>query len=315
MRFIWIQQWTAVPVIMENQESTVGASGGRLPGVQRSDDPSTLHEISERDIHQKSCKPYVKSLPFYPYTLLPWSAHDATANALIESHPQGATQHAQGSGGRPINIQTHYVGVNSSGNAPPGAFNMSGLGEALPESQLSRSRVSSHDPQLLLSGQPRFGSHQIPPFAGQTMTANAAYNYYPPHYPPQYQQTPPTGPQYQQPQTGPQAHPGGVSSGQAAYVGQQHLPNQGPLYVYYPGQYGQATGPHQGFQSPSGPYSPVYNRNAGVPYMTGYYPPQEADPNIMSGKAQTYGKHSTSSTNPGFNPPEIYLRSGSGPGK
>lgn len=60
MRFMWIQQWTAVPVIMENQESTVGASGGRLPGVQRPSDPSTLHEISERDIHQKSCKPYAK---------------------------------------------------------------------------------------------------------------------------------------------------------------------------------------------------------------------------------------------------------------
>lgn len=63
MRFIWIQQWTAMPVIMENQDSTVGASGGRLPGVQRPGDPSTLHEISERDIHQKSCKPYAKPSP------------------------------------------------------------------------------------------------------------------------------------------------------------------------------------------------------------------------------------------------------------
>lgn len=70
MRFIWIQQWTPVPVIMESQESTVGASGGRLPGAQRPGDPSTLHEISERDIHQKSCKPYPKPLPFYCNGLL-----------------------------------------------------------------------------------------------------------------------------------------------------------------------------------------------------------------------------------------------------
>lgn len=63
MRFIWIQQWTAMPVIMENQEGTGGASGGQLPGVQGPGDPSTLHEISERDIHQKSCKPYAKPLP------------------------------------------------------------------------------------------------------------------------------------------------------------------------------------------------------------------------------------------------------------
>lgn len=192
---------------------------------------------------------------------------------------------------------------------------MSEIGVALPESQISRSRVSSHDPQLLLPGQPRFGSHQIPPFAGQAMTANAAYNYYPPQYSSPYQQTPPAGPQYPQPQTGPQAHSGGFSSGQATYGGQQHLSNQAPLYVYYPGQYGQATGPHQGFQGPPGPYSPVYNHTAGVPYMTGYFPQQEADANIMNGKAQTYGKHSTSSATSGFNPPEIYLRSGSGPGK
>lgn len=193
---------------------------------------------------------------------------------------------------------------------------MSELGGVLSESQLSRCRVSSHDPQLLLSGQPRFGSHQIPPFAGQAMTANAAYNYYPPQYSSPYQQTPPTGPQYPQPQTGPQAHSLGVNTGQGTYVGQQHLPNQAPLYVYYPGQYGQATGPHhQGFQNPPGPYSPVYTRTAGVPYMTGYFPQQEADPNTMSGKTQTYGKHSTSSTNLGINPPENYLRSGSGPGK
>lgn len=62
MRFIWIQQWTAMPVIIENQEGTVGASGSRLPWVQRPGDPSTLHEISERDIHQKSCKPYANPL-------------------------------------------------------------------------------------------------------------------------------------------------------------------------------------------------------------------------------------------------------------
>ena len=52
-----------MPVIMENQEGTGGASGGRLPTVQRPSDPSTLQEISERDIHQKSCKPYAKFLP------------------------------------------------------------------------------------------------------------------------------------------------------------------------------------------------------------------------------------------------------------
>lgn len=300
-----------MPVIMENQEGTVGASGGRLPGTQRPGDPSTLHEISERDIHQKSCKPYAKPLP-YPFTRLQRSAHDATANAPsenspFESFPQGPIQHPQGSGGWPFNTQNHYGGANSSGNAPPGAFNLSELRGALPESQLSRSRISSHDPQLLLSGPPRFGSHQIPPFAGQAMTASAPYNYYSPQFSTPYQQTPPTGPQYPQPQPGPQPHSGGV--------GQQHLPNQAPVYVYYPGQYGQATGPHQGFQSPPGPYSAVYNRNAGVPYMTGFFPQQEADPNIMSGKAQIYGKHLTSSSNSGFNSPEIYLRSGSGPGK
>lgn len=309
MRFIWIQQWTAVPLIMEDQESAGRASGRRLPGVQRPDDPSTLQVISERDIHATSCKLYAKYLPFYPHTILQWSAHGAAANALsgncpFESNPQGTSQHPQASGGRPFNIQNHYGGVNPSGNAPSGAFNMSELGGALPD---SRSRVSSHDPQILLSGQPRFGSQQIPPFSGQAMTANAPYNLYPPQYSSPYQQTPPTGPQYPQPQTGPQAH--------STYVGQQYLSNQAQLYVYYPGQYGQTTGPHQGYQSPPGPYSPVYNRTASVPYMTGYFSQQEADQNNMSGKAQTYSKPSAPTMNSGFNPPETYLRPGSGPGK
>lgn len=319
MRFIWIQQWTAVPVIMGDQESAGPASGRRLPGVQRPGDPSTLQEISEIDIHP-SCKPYAEYLPFYSYIHLQWFAHGATANALsgnspFESNPHGTSQHPQGSGGRPFNIQNHYGGVNPPGNAPLGAFNMSELGGALPESQSSRSRVSSHDSQLLQSGQPRFGSQQIPPFAGQGMTANAAYNPYLPQYSSPYQQTTPTGPQYPQPQTNPLAHSGGVSPVQATYVGQQYLPHQAPLYVYYTGQYGQTTGPHQGFQSPPGPYSPVYNRTAGVPYMTGYFSPQETDPNIMSGKAQTYSKPSAPTMNTGYNPPETYLRSGSGPGK
>lgn len=320
MRFIWIQQWTAVPVIMEDQESAGLSSGRRLPGIQRSGDPSTLQEISENDIHPASCKPYAKNITFYPYIIFQWSAHSAAANVLsgnsvFESNLQGTSQHHQGSGGRPFNIQSHYGGVNPSGNAPSGAFNMSEFGGALPESQSSRSRVSAHDPQLLLSGQPRFGSQENPQFAGQAMTANASYNLYPQQYSSLYQQTPPPGSQYPHPQTGSQAHSGGVSPGQATYVGQQYHPNQAQLYVYYPGQYGQTTGPHQGFQGPPGPYSPVYNRTAGVPYMTGYFPQQETDLNIMSGKAQTYNKPSAPTTNTRFNPPETYLRSGAGSGK
>lgn len=313
MRFIWIQQWTAVPVIMENKEIAGNSSGRRLPGIQRSSDPSTLQEISEHDIHPATCKPYGKNITFFPYALLQWYAHSAAANALsgnsaFEPNLHGTSQHPQGSGGRPFNIQIPYGRANPSGNAPSGAFNMSEFGGALPEPQSSRS-------QLLLSGQSRFGSQPIPLFAGQAMTVNAAYNLYPPPYSSPYQQTPPTGSQYPQPQTGSQPHSGGVSPGQPTYVSQQYNPNHAQLYVYYPGQYGPTAGPHQGFQSPQGPYSPMYNRPAGVPYMTGYFPQQEADPNTMSGKGQTYNKSSAHNTNIGFNPPEAYLRSGSGPGK
>lgn len=309
MRFIWTQQWTVVPVIMGDQESAGGVSGGRLPG-----DPSTLQEISEREIHPAFCKPYAKNPPFYSYTFFQWSAHGAAANVVsgnspFESHLQRALQQPQDSGGRPLNIQNHY-GVNSPGNAPSGAFHMSDLGGALPESQPSRSRS-----QLYLSGQQIFGTQQIPPFTGQTMTANTAYNHYPQQYSSTYQRTPPTGHQYPQPQTGSQAHSGGASPGQATYAGQQYLPNQGQLYVYYPGEYGQMPGPHQGFQSPQGPYSPFYNRSAGVQCMTRYFPQQEADPNITSSNAQTYSKHSACTTDSGFNSPETCLRLGNGLGK
>lgn len=68
MRFIWIQQWTAVPVIMGDQESAGPASGRRLPRVQRPGDPSTLQEISEIDIHP-SCKPYAEYLLSIPISI------------------------------------------------------------------------------------------------------------------------------------------------------------------------------------------------------------------------------------------------------
>lgn len=64
MQVVWIQQWTALPVIMEGQESNGGASGGRMPpGGQMPIpvDPSTLQKISEKDgypVSGKSCKSY-----------------------------------------------------------------------------------------------------------------------------------------------------------------------------------------------------------------------------------------------------------------
>ena len=57
MQVIWIQQWTALPVIMEGQESDGGASGGRMPpGGQIAVDPSMLQKISEKDGYPASGK-------------------------------------------------------------------------------------------------------------------------------------------------------------------------------------------------------------------------------------------------------------------
>lgn len=56
MQVVWIQQWTALPVIMEGQESDGGASGGRMPPGQIPVDPSTLRKISEKDGYPLSGK-------------------------------------------------------------------------------------------------------------------------------------------------------------------------------------------------------------------------------------------------------------------
>lgn len=57
MQVIWIQQWTALPVIMEGQEMNEGSvSGGRLSLGQVPVDPSTLQEISENEGYPASSK-------------------------------------------------------------------------------------------------------------------------------------------------------------------------------------------------------------------------------------------------------------------
>ena len=57
MQVVWIQQWTALPVIMEGQETDGVALGGRMPpGGQIPVDPSTLQKISEKDGYPVSGK-------------------------------------------------------------------------------------------------------------------------------------------------------------------------------------------------------------------------------------------------------------------
>ena len=56
MQVVWIQQWTALPVIMEGQESDGRAPGGRLLLGQVPVDPSANQQLSEKDGYLASRK-------------------------------------------------------------------------------------------------------------------------------------------------------------------------------------------------------------------------------------------------------------------
>lgn len=56
MQVVWIQQWTALPVIMEGQENDGRAPGGRLLLGQVPVDPSANQQISEKDGYSASRK-------------------------------------------------------------------------------------------------------------------------------------------------------------------------------------------------------------------------------------------------------------------
>lgn len=57
MQFIWIQQWTALPVIVEDSEMNEGnVSGGRLLLGQQGVDPSTQPKLSEKETYPVSGK-------------------------------------------------------------------------------------------------------------------------------------------------------------------------------------------------------------------------------------------------------------------
>lgn len=58
MQIIWIQQWTALPVIVEDAEMNEGnvPGGGRLLLGQQGGDPSAPPKLSEKEGYPPSSK-------------------------------------------------------------------------------------------------------------------------------------------------------------------------------------------------------------------------------------------------------------------
>lgn len=189
-----------------------------------------------------------------------------------------------------------------------GAYNLSGLGESLPEylhhpgeAERSTSRSSATLHQQSPS-----------PFAGQAPMTNPGYGTYP-QYPTPFQQAAASAQAYSLSQMN-QPHQGtGPSPIQSSYSGHNYYPNQHQQqYLLYPGQYGHAGQPHQALPAQ---YAQSFGRGSNPAFGIGA---SQQVPDIagIPTRGSQYGGFSPSGPlSHGYGPGASFLRSGFAPGK
>ncbi|KAK4698037.1 hypothetical protein P7C71_g129, partial [Lecanoromycetidae sp. Uapishka_2] len=223
MRLLWVQQWTVLPVIVEDgamSDENSQQTGRLLPGGQAMD-PSARQRLSEREG------------PLTP------PENVGAGNVPYEFSPQGPTHLQHLPGGQPLHAPGQQSGGYQLGRGQsPGAFSMSGMAGALPDYQSSASsQMSHHDQQRFLAGTQSGGGAS--PYSQNTInTANF------PVHPSQYG----SAYHYGQVQQSPQSASGGPSPIHASYSGGTYFAPQQQQHAYYPGQYGQIS------QTQAGPY-------------------------------------------------------------
>ena len=172
---------------------------------------------------------------------------------------------------------------------PFNSFDLSGMGEALPERGLpSQSHLSQQEP--LRSASEANTSAGYPSsfhFPNQAPLANPGYSPLPPQYASPYQQAAANAQAYANLQPNPSAHMGGPNPIQG-YPGGPFYQNQQSPYAFYSGHYGQ---PQQGASTPY-----IYPRSSNQPY--GAVPPA---PHILETAGMTakhFGGYNPSAPDP-----------------
>ncbi|KAL8824410.1 MAG: hypothetical protein Q9191_005078 [Dirinaria sp. TL-2023a] len=225
MPLLWVQYWTALPVLVEDGEMNDGNHlGGRLPPGTYPVDPSLQYRVDE-DPNPS-----------------PNSSVGASHNII--SQAPASQQHY---GPDQSYTTSEYSANQFAGQMQPhGPFSMLGMAGALPEYQASK---PSHAPQ---PGQQRqhpahtatnlgYQVHQIPHYADQNSANPSSHASLPPQYATPYQQA--------TTQAFAQQHPGQAphlrsNPGPANFSGGPYFTNPQPqAFSYFPGQYGQTVQP------------------------------------------------------------------------
>ncbi|MCJ1431763.1 hypothetical protein MMC27_001118 [Xylographa pallens] len=266
MAFFWVQQWWAVPVILEEPRmGDAQRDGRRLPSGRMIGNPG--QQGPPDDTEHSSATERISNI-----------------NAPYDFHIQAPTPQQRLNQGQVFNIPGQPQGPpNYSQERLEESFDMRSMAGALPN---YRSAVQSLEP---LHTQPRFHSNasstpmhqhqQISQLTGQAMGSSPGYSSgFAPQYIPSYlqgQQSTSASQQYGQPQSSHQSRTILPSPIQPPYPGGSFYPGQQstPPYAYYSSSFGQTSPSQQGFQASNRQQeSPINLLSGGFPSQGNFAP-------------------------------------------
>ncbi|KAL8657617.1 MAG: hypothetical protein Q9226_001743 [Calogaya cf. arnoldii] len=268
MRLVWVQQWSYLPVIVEDiGMNDIRQNRGRLPSTQLPVD-KRIHSTDRGDSLAAS-----KARGSFPTQAIPSHGFNPQT-VLTAGFPPDM-------GGQPT------VPYGQAQAHPGGGFNLSELTDALPQnfSQQDEAERST-------SGSSTALHQQTPsPFAGQTPMTTPGYSMYSSQYGTSYQQVTGNAQAYPHPQANQNAQTLGPNPVQTPYPGHTYYPpQQQQPYMLYPGPYGPA-----GQHHPSLPTAYAQSFGRGT-HQFGVGPMSQPIPDVASipGRVSQYGGFSPS---------------------
>lgn len=310
MQVVWVQHWSYLPVIVEDIDMSDGRqSGTRLPSTQLPAD--NIYHATNKDGPLVTCR--------FPEPCDHWHTEFHLTDMAAKAHTSITPQTFPAQGFGPQTLQRAGLLPTMPGQqAAPygqgpgqtgGVFNMSELGENLPEYH-----PPAEGPERTTSGSGATLHQQSPsPFAGQTPMTNPGYGVYS-QYPTHYQQAAANAQAYSLSQLNQPSQTTGPSPIQPPYSGQTYYQanQQQQQYLLYPGQFGQAGQPHQALHTQ---YAQPFARGSNPGFGIG--PPQHVPdvPGVPTRLPQYGGFSSSGLLNYGYGPAASFSRLGMAPGK
>ncbi|KAL8675322.1 MAG: hypothetical protein Q9168_000279 [Polycauliona sp. 1 TL-2023] len=267
MRLVWVQQWSYLPVVVEDIDMSCGRqSRERLPSTQLPVD-NRLHSTDRGD-----SRPTSKPRGIVPANPIP--------SYGMNSQPTLAA-------GYPTDLSGHQPMTYAQAQANVGGgFDLSTLSDTLPHQFNHQDEI-----ERSTSGSGTTLHQQAPsPFAGQAPMTTPGYNIYANQYGTPYQQLTGNAQAYPHPQGNQTPHAQGPYPSHTYYP--THHQQQQQPYMLYPGAYGQAGQHHPGLPTP---YAQSFGRGTNQGFGVG--PMSQPGPDVasISGRVPQYGGFSPTS--------------------